>query len=369
MLRPIAAPRLALLLITALGLIACSSDSPPGGSRNPEVPEAAPDGPQSAPEVLIYSGRDEMFVAPLLALVAEKRPDIKITIDYGKDPLYLDRLRAERDAPRADLFLTKGSGAIQAAAADGLLADVPDQIAARVPERFRGWQWVGLSARARVLVVKKGLADAPTSVLDLAHPWFKGRVARTVSTNSSFVGGVASMLADLGPEKAEALLRGLDANTQGGGVFPKHTPAVASVAAGKHDVALVNHYYFYRNVFGSKQDALSAEEAATKLEAAPIALVYPDASTTGVMWNVTGGAIVKNAPHASSAEAVLAILLSEEGQKAYAWSNREYPVVDGVPAPPGVAAPSEFSWSSTTLPMLAEKGPAAAELIQSIGLQ
>jgi len=361
--------RPALLALTILALAACGDPAPPAAEA-PAAPEAAaPEGP--AGPLVIYSGRDEMFVAPLLQLVKEQLPGVEVTIDYGKDPLYLDRLTAEKDAPRADLFLTKGSTTVEAAAAQGLLAPLPTDLLDAVPERFRGTgsQWVALSARARVLVVRKDLAAPPASILDLADPAWTGRIARTVATNSSFVGGVASAIADKGAEAADAWLRGLDANTADAGVFPKHTPAVAAVAAGKHDVALVNHYYFYRNVFGSKQDALTAEDAAAKLEAAPIRIVYPDADGTGVMWNVTGGAIVQGAPNAAAAQAVLELLLSPEGQKAYAWSNREYPVVDGVPAPPGVDAPDSFSWSKTTLPQLAEQAGPATTLIQTIGLR
>ena len=353
-----------LSLLSALGL-GCAPSPPPS-----PAPEAAvPSGPSGS--VVIYSGRDAMFVEPLLALVQETLPGIEVVIDYGKDPLYLDRLRAERSAPRADLFLTKGSGAAESAAADGLLAPLPEELLGRVPERFRGGgeRWVALSARARVLVVRKGV-DPPTSILDLAAPPWAGRVARTVATNSSFVGGVASTIADMGAETAEAWLRGLDANSADGGVFPKHTPAVAAVAEGARDVALVNHYYFYRSVFGSTQDAaITGEEAAARLAAAPIQLAYPDADGTGVMWNVTGGGIVAGGPHPDAARAVLDLLLSDAGQRAYAWSNREYPVVDGVPAPPGVAAPDSFAWSRTTLPQLAAQSEAAAALIQTVGLQ
>jgi len=364
-----------VLIIVASLLAACTSPAPSAdapavapASAEAAAPEASEPAVQG--KLVVLSARDEKFMEPLWDLVRSKHPGLELVVDYGKDAPYLDRLRAEREAPRADLFLSKGSAAVEAAAKDALLAPLDDDLLGRVPERVRGGAWVGLSARARVIVAKRDLADAPSTLAELADPKYAGRLARTVATNSSFVGGVTTVLADGGEEAATAFLGGLHSNTvDGPHVYPKHTPAVAAVAAGQADLALVNHYYFYRSVLGKEFDpALDAAAAQAKLDAAPIVAIFPS-DESGVAWNVTGGAIVAGGPNPTAARAVLDVLLSAEGQQAFAWTNREYPVVDGVPAAPGLKPATEFTWSSTPLAKLAELQPRAVELIQAAGLR
>ena len=321
--------------------------------------------------VVVLSSRDEKFMHGLLDLVKEKHPSIELVVDYGKDSGYLDRLNLEKDAPVADLYLSKASGPLESAANSGLFAPVPEALAARVPTRFQGAnnQWVGLSARARVLVRRKGLDTPPSTLEDLMRPEIAGKVARTVATNSSFVGGVTAYIADHGEDKAREWLSGLQANTLGN-VHPKHTPAVAAVAEGQADVALVNHYYFYRNILGKTVDpTMSATDIQAKLDAAPIEIVYPDSQNKGVAWNVSGAGLVNGGPNPIAARAVLEVLLSDEGQQAYAFTNREYPVVDGLPSPVGVAPASSFTWSATSMTDLATHQAKAVALIQELGLE
>lgn len=296
--------------------------------------------------VTILSGRDEQFATALIALVEARHPELEIVTDFGKDAGYLDRVSAWNGQPKADLFLSKSSGTMESLAEAGLAAPLDAALTARVPERYRGEDWVGLSVRARVLVTRDDLDDPPTAVADLADPRFEGRVARTVATNGSFVGGVSTLVAEQGEDEARAFLEALDRNSVGN-VHPKHTPAVAAVAEGAADVALVNHYYFYRS------------------EADNLVITYPDP----VAWNVTGGAILAGAPNPEGARKVLEVLLSDEGQAAYAHTNSEYPAVEGAPPPPGVTPPSEFTWSTTSLSALAEAQPVAVRLIQEVGLE
>ncbi|MCP4867303.1 MAG: extracellular solute-binding protein [Proteobacteria bacterium] len=363
---------LVLSLALSLVFVACS-----GGDTTPDAPAPDSDAPaaDAAPEVtgkvVVLSSRDEKFMRPLWDLVAAKHPKLELVVDYGKDAAYLDRIRAEGDAPQADLFVSKASAAVTAAAADGLLAPLPEEILARVPEKFRGTggRWVGLSARARIIVARRLLGNKPLSITDLASSRFEGRVARTVATNESFVGGIAALLSDLGESGTRDFLRALDTNSKGN-VHPKHTPAVAAVAEGTADLALVNHYYFYRNVLGKQPDPnMTVSQAEGLLAEAPIEAIWPDADGAGTAWNVSGAGVIEGAAHPEQAQALLEVLLSEEGQKAYAWSNREYPVVDGVASPPGVRAADSFTWSETSLTELAANNEAAVALIQEIGLE
>ena len=350
--------RALLLSLIWTGLFACS-------------PQVTQPGDAKTERVVILCSRDEKFMHGLWETFKSEHPNVDLVVDYGKDAGYLDRLRVSQEHPVADLYISKASGPLESAAKAGLLATLPDNITTHVPERVRGAnnQWTGLSARARVLVRRKGLTDPPSTLSDLTDPKHLGRVARTVATNASFVGGVSAYLADHGEEATRLWLTGLQQNTAGN-VHPKHTPAVAAVAEGLADVALVNHYYFYRAVLGKKADnTLTAEAAEQALADAPIEIVYPEEGGAGVAWNVSGAGLVKNGPNPSGAKAVLQFLLSERGQQQYAFTNREYPVVEGLPSPPGVHPATAFTWSATPLSRLAEKQGDAVGLIQEMGLE
>ena len=359
---------LTMLFGTLLG--ACSSSA--SDTRGMTEPQSA-DAMAEAGTVVILSSRDEQFMDPLWDLVRQRHPELKLVVDYGKDAGNLDRIKAEREKPRVDLLISKGSAAVEAAAAEGLLSTLPAGSTASVPERFRGPEnrWVGLSARARILVARKGATPVPTNIDALAEPTWKGKVGRTVATNSSFVGGIASLVASRGEVQTRAFLEGLKSNTEDTGlVFPKHTPTVASVAEGRAEIALVNHYYFYRNVLGKRVDPkVGSQEALAALEAAPIEALFLPTGGDGVAWNVSSGGLVEGSPNPAGAAKILQVLLSEEGQKIYAGANREYPVREGVEVAPGVLPPDQFVWASTPLFRLAELTPSAVRLIQEIGLK
>jgi len=364
------------LLLLLLGLsTACSSDKGSDPTSTSDTSQqATTSGEQStlSGKVVVLCSRDEKFMTGLWSLVRERHPGLEVVVSYGKDAGFLDRLRVERDAPRVDLFLSKSSAGVESAANDGLLQPLPTSLLERVPERFRSakGRWIGLSARARIVVARRMLASKPISVLDLADSKWRGRVARTVATNSSFVGGITSLIADQGETATAGFLAGLHANTEGtGNIYPKHTPTVAAVSEGRADLALVNHYYFYRSVLGKEAQAdADPTEAERTVAEAPIVAIYPDADGTGVAWNVSGGGLVSGAANLDGAQAVLDVLLSSEGQQAYAWTNREYPVVDGVATPPGVTPADQFKWSATPLSKLAEQQPKAVEMIQALGM-
>jgi iron(III) transport system substrate-binding protein len=365
--------RLLHLLLIALSfvLVSCSGLGSEGSSGDARGGEMAQEPGEVTGEVVVLSSRDETFMRPLWDLVEARHPKLQLVVDYGKDAAYLDRIRAEGDAPQADLFVSKASAAVTAAAADGLLAPLPQELLDRVPEHFRGTggRWVGLSARARIIVARRMLANKPLSITDLASPRFQGRVARTVATNESFVGGVAALIGDLGEPRTLEFLIALNRNSEGN-VHPKHTPAVAAVYDGTADLALVNHYYFYRKILGKRPDPNRTQAEAERLIAeAPIEAIWPDAEGDGVAWNVSGAGVITHAAHPEQAEALLAVLLSDEGQRAYAWSNREFPVVDGVASPPGVRSADSFNWSALTLTELAANTDRAIALIQEVGLE
>lgn len=309
--------------------------------------------------LIIYNGRAEQFVRP----AAERftaQTGIPVVLHAGSATELLNRMRLEGGRTEADLFLSSDAGALEIGEAEGLFTMLPQAIRARVEPNDRGAAggWVGLSARARVLVVNTNApgVDSIQSVRDIADPRWRDRLGLTSSTNESFVGGLSVYQALWGDAAAEGWLRGLQANV-GGEVYPRHGAVVSAVAAGERAVGLVNHYYIFRHLAQNRD--------------APIRMVVPDQQEggIGVAWNVAGIAISRHSDNQDAAHAFIRFLLSEEGQRIFADVNMEFPTaVDVVPHPDLARLAGTVRVADFPLSQLAARRGAAIDLIDKVGM-
>lgn len=314
---------------------------------------------QQAEPLVVYSGRSDQFVKPV-ADAFTARTGIPVVLHAGSSTELLNKMRLEGSRTEADLYLSNDAGTLQIGEDQRLFHELPLVMIEAVPANYRGSHngWVGLSARARVLVVnaQAGGTDELRSVFDLARSGFEGGVGITSATNESFVAGLSVYQARVGDERAEAWLRGLRANV-GREVYPRHGAVVADVAAGRRAVGLVNHYYVFRHLDRDPN--------------APIRVLVPDQHEggIGVAINVAGIAISRHARNRSSAEAFVAFLVSEEGQRMFADANLEYPVRRGVDADPRLPAVESLKIADFPLAELGARRAAALDLIDKVGMQ
>ena len=308
--------------------------------------------------LVIYTGRSDQFVRPL----AEKftaQSGIPVTLHAGSATELLNKLRVEGARTSADLYLSNDAGTLQIGEDEGLFTQLPLLLTQTVPANYRGREntWVGLSARARVLVVNTAAdgVDALDSVFDLADPKWAGKLGVTSSTNESFVAGLSVYQALVGDERAEQWLRGVRENA-GREVYAKHGAVVADVAAGRRAVGLVNHYYVYRHL-AEHPDA-------------PIRVIVPDQGKDqiGAAWNVAGIAISRHARNKEAAEAFVAFVLSDEGQRMFADANAEYPTKTGVAADTRLPDAESVKVADLPLAELAARRDAALALIDKVGM-
>ncbi|WP_455207168.1 extracellular solute-binding protein [Kaarinaea lacus] len=313
---------------------------------------------QAADSIVIYSGRSDKFVKPVINEFS-KQTGIKVVLHTGKSTALLNKLNVEGDRTEADLFLSNDAGTLQKGSDLGLFMEIPSAIASQIGPNYRAKDnsWVGLSARARVLVINTDNPSAKglTSVFDLADPKLKGQLGITNSTNESFIAGATVYMLASSKEKTKAWLQGMKDNVDGK-VFNKHGQIVKSVASGKLAVGLVNHYYIYRHL----------DENPT----APIAIVLPDQGEDGigVAWNVAGIAITKHSKKRELAEKLISFLASNEGQKMFAEANHEYPTRDGVPASKKVPAAGSFKVADVPMFKLGTYRNETIDLIEAIGM-
>jgi iron(III) transport system substrate-binding protein len=239
-----------------------------------------------------------------------------------------------------------------------LFTPIPQSIASNIDANYRAKDntWIGLSARARVLVVNTNskLAKDVDSVFDLADAKFKGQLGITNSTNGSYIAGVTVYILAAGKDKVRNWLQGMKDNVDGE-VFNKHSKIVKAVASGKLAVGLVNHYYIYRHL--------------DKEPNAPIKTVLPDQGKDGmgVAWNVAGIAISKHSKKQKLAQKLVEYLATT-GQKQFAEVNKEYPTRKGVDAAREVPPAGSYKVADVPLYKLGTQRDETIDLIEAVGM-
>lgn len=310
----------------------------------------------SAESLVVFSGRSDKFVKPVLEAFT-KDTGIEVTLHAGKSTALLNKLRVEGERTEADIFFSNDAGTLQKGSELELFSTIPDSNLSVIPKNFRAQDntWVGLSARARVLVANTNNEAAKNvkSVFDLANSKFNKRLAITNSTNESFIAGVTVYMLASDKTKVSQWLQGMKSNVNGK-VFNKHSKIVKAVASGKKDIGLVNHYYIYRHL--------------AKHPDAPITIILPDQNSIGVAWNVAGAAVSKYSKKQKLALQLIDFLVSQKGQQQFAEVNREYPTRKGVPASSEVPALDSFKVADVPMYKLGTERNATIDLLESIGM-
>ena len=182
--------------------------------------------------LVIYSGRSESLVAPIIEQFAEVT-GVDVKVKYGSTFAMAATLLEEGSNSPADVFFAQDPGGL--GAVSSMLSALPADVVLKVPEwaRASDGSWVGISGRARVLVYSTELVsedELPTSVMDLTDPKWKGKLGWPPG-NASFRTMVTAMRQMWGEEETRQWL--LDMQKNEPGVFPKNTPIVAAAGAGR----------------------------------------------------------------------------------------------------------------------------------------
>ncbi len=266
----------------------------------------------------------------------------------GKEDELLERIRNEGANSPADVLLTVDAARLAAAHEMGLFAPVQSKILdTRIPAHLRTTDWFSFSTRARVIIYAKGVVkpEEVRNYSDLANPRLKGKVCTRSGSHPYNLSLMASIIAHQGEAKAEQWAKGVVANfarpPKGG-----DTDQIRAVAAGECAVALSNTYYLARLMRSDK-----AEDRKTMEK---VGVVWPDQQGSGAHINVSGGGVLKNAPHREAAVRFLEYLSSDEAQRYFADGNNEWPVVAGVKvANPALAELGKFKADSMPVGSLA----------------
>lgn len=266
-------------------------------------------------DIQVYSARhydlEDAFVE------FEEETGLSVDFIYGDDTELLERLKAEGDETPADLFVTVDAGNLWNAADQGELAPV-DSAALReaVPEAYRDSQdrWFGLALRARTVAynpdnVDPAEFDTEDTYAGLADPKWKGRLCMRDSTEAYTQSLVASLIDLYGREETLEIVEGWLANDVE--IMSNDILLLEALDAGTCDVALVNHYYYAREL--EEKPDLNVE------------LFWASQDGAGTHVNVSGAGVVKASDAPGKAQRLLE-WLATDGQQAFVGGNHEFPV-------------------------------------------
>ena len=269
-----------------------------------------------ASRLVIYSGRSETLVRPLIETF-EQTSGLAVDVRWGDTPELAATLLEEGQNSPADVFFAQDPGGLGAVI--DMLAPLPDDLLDQVDTRFRDPQsrWVGVSGRARTIVYNTdtlSVEDLPDDLWGLTESRWNGRIG-WAPTNASFQTMVTAMRALWGPEETSSWLSAMQANNPI--AYEKNTPIVAAVGAGEVDLGLVNHYYLYR--FLQEQGA-----------SFPARNYFLPGGGPGSLVMVAGVGILETSSNPTAAKQFVDFLLSPVAQQYFATQTYEYPLVEGV---------------------------------------
>jgi iron(III) transport system substrate-binding protein len=307
--------------------------------------------------LVIYSGRSEPLLQPVLDAFSASYPEVEILLKAGSNSELANALIEEQGNPQADVFITTEMFTVQSLAQQGIFAPYLPTGSELLPQEFIGPDnlWVGLTRRARIIMYNSELVDPaelPDSMNDLTDPKWKGQIAAAGSTNGGMQAHIAVLRQLIGEEETEAWLQGLIANDVT--FFGGHTDVRKAVGAGEFALGLVNHYYYH----------LQLEEGS------PVGIIYPDQGEgeMGLITNATAAAVVRGGSNPAAAQAFVDFLISPEGQNLFAEKNYEYPMLASAGLREGVQPLSNFRLVDIDVAQAALERDETFDLIERVNL-
>ncbi|MGH8916697.1 MAG: extracellular solute-binding protein [Acidimicrobiia bacterium] len=326
---------LILAVVTATTIAAC------GGAA----------GSDSEGPLVVYAGRGEDLVGPIIERF-EAESGIMIETRYAGSNELAATLLAEGEESEADVFFAQDPASLGAVAS--MMSVLPEDTLTKVDARFQDGdgRWVGTSGRVRVLVYNTG-ADVPLpeTIDDVTDPAWAGRLG-IAPTNASFLAFVSAMILNRGEDGTRQWLEALAANDPVD--YEGNAPVVEATDSGELDGGLVNHYYLLR---------LRAEGLGDNAEN-----YFIPAGDEGSLVMPAGVGILNGTVRPEAAQQFVDFLLTEQIQGFFATETFEYPLIDGVAAPEGVAELSEINAPAIDLSRLAEVLDLATRLVAEAGL-
>lgn len=343
---------LAVVAVSAMGMLAACSDSTTMGAASP----GGASGSNETVTLTVYTDQHAELVERLTSAYTEES-GVRFNI---QNDATVGQIQAEGAASRADVFLSEDPTPVALLGREGLLAPVDQSTLDQVRPGLSSGKglWVAYAARARVLYYNPNEIEElalPKTLADLTKPEYAGRFAWAPS--GAFVATTQYLLSEWGEEKTTQFLEGLKAN----GVNEKKNGNVRdTVEAGKHAMGLSNHYYWW--ILASQKGG--PDELTSKVYHFP-------AEDPGNLILSSGAGVLASSRNAAEAQKFLAWLTSADGGQMIISgpievSGAQYPVANGV-ASSVVGDLSEVRSPAFDMDVLADASQ-ASDLLKKLGM-
>ena len=275
----------------------------------------------SSPTLTLYNGQHEQTTNQLVAAF-EKQTGITVNVRNNDEAVLTNQILSEGSASPADLIYTENSPALEKLQENGVLAPVDPSTLREVPARYSSpkGDWVGVSARVNVLIHntdKLPASQVPTSIMDLADPKWKGKLA-LAQGETDFQPIVTSIVKSYGKQAALSWLEAIKANA-GSNIYPDNESLVNQINKGQAEIGVINSYYWYR---------LKDQVGSAGVHSA---ISYLNPGDAGYVVDISGAAVLESSKNQAEAQKFLAFLVSPKGQEIIAHDDSwEYPIGSGV---------------------------------------
>ena len=289
--------------------------------------------------MVVYCSVDTAFADPILEAF-EQRTGIRVHHQFdteaGKTTGLVNKLLAERNSPRADVWWSSEIFGTMQLAGEGILAPYAPKTAGDIPASYRAPDglWTAFGLRGRVLAYDPKRTDPaglPTRWADVIDPKYKDRFAMADPRFGTTRGHMATLLSLWGEAAMIEFFEGLRANRFRRADGNAH--AVLLLARGMADLVATD-----------TDDVIVARQRGDS-----IAAIYPDLDSpdgerrlAGTLWIPCSVALVKGARNTSAAQTLIDHLVSEEiERRLFDSASRNVPVRPDVRAALDAEAPGE----------------------------
>ena len=284
-------------------------------------------GKKSAKEVVIYTSLDKVFSQPILEAF-EKKTGIRALPVYDSEATkttgLVNRLIAEKENARADVFWNSETGRTIVLKQKGVLAKYISPFAVDIPAQFKDpdGYWTGFAARCLILIYNTHLLkskDLPKSIFEFTQPQWNGKVALAYPLFGTTATHAAALFAYFDDEKAKEYFKALQAN--GVLITDGNASARDRVADGTVPIG-----------FTDTDDAFVAIK-----QGRPVDILWPDREGIGTLLIPNTVALIKGGPSPEAGKKLIDFLLSPEVEEMLAHCDSgQIPLRSAVKSPPYV---------------------------------
>jgi len=315
--------------------------------------------------VVIYSAADREFSQPILKAFERRFPGTDLVAQFDVEATktvgLATRIASESNQPRCDVFWNNELMHTLSLEKKGLLRKIDWDIPSNWPRDMRSPEgtWVGIAARARVLIVNRKLlpdmAQWPNSVMELADEKWAGQCSLAYPLFGTTATHFTILMDQLGQEKATEFFRQV---TERAVVLSGNKQVAQQVASGRLAWGLTD-----------TDDALLEIDAGM-----PVELLFPDQEPhqLGTLRIPNTVAVIANSPHPVAATQLANFLVSEDTEGRLAMgSSGQFPIRPEHPQASRAQVDSSgkrrmIRWMEADFSSASDRWPDASQLLNEI---